>query len=317
MTVVMTRNLLGTDVKTPPAGASIFGFSGSLRLMMLGVTVICIGFIAFMVVMQLTRPERGSMVVVLLSFVMCGTGAIYCSRVARRSRDRIAVNSEGIWYLARNGPTSFIAWSNVATVKADDTMQRLILADGSGTTIIRAEYQLENFAALREFILSHTDALAHQAPLGTRVFHRSWINKIIFTVFGLPFLILSAQCYREGVAGGFYFTLAVGVYGILLIVFDPVSLKIDADGIVIKYPLWKRSISFDSVTGIALQYVSGRGSVGNVWAAVVIERRQKRNIKLFRFHPGSIALKDALESAWRSSQTTGVPAGTRSEARGE
>lgn len=168
--VVTARDDMVKKAEAPPAGASIFGFSASLRVMMLGVTVICIGLIAFVVLMQLTRPERGSLVTVLLSFVVCGTGAFYCSRVVRNSRDRIAVNSEGIWYLARNGPSSFMTWSNVATVKADDTMQRLILADASGTRIIRAEYQLENFAALREFILSHTDTLAHQASLGTRVF---------------------------------------------------------------------------------------------------------------------------------------------------
>lgn len=124
-------------------------------------------------------------------------------------------------------------------------------------------------------------------------------------------MIISAQSYREGVAGGFYVTLVFGVYAILLIALDPVSLSIDADRLVISYPLWRRTIPFNSITGITLQDVNWRG---NVWAAVVIERQRKRSIKLFRFRPGSIALNDALQSAWRTSQASRIHAGTRSEA---
>ena len=228
----MTHDSLGTQTKAPQADASIFGFRGSLRVWMLGAMVICIGFIAFAVLMQLTRPARGSLVTVLFSFVVFGTGSFLCLRVVRYSRDRIAVNSEGIWYLARNGPSSFMTWSNIATIKADDTMQRLILTDASGTRIIRVEYQLENFPTLREFILSHTNALARQASLSTRGFHRTWINKIILTLLGLPFLIISVRCYREGVAAGFYLTLALGM---------------------------------SAYRGIALQDVSSRGNVWQLW----------------------------------------------------
>jgi hypothetical protein len=307
---VMAHDTLGAQTKAPPADASIFGFPASLRILMVGALVIFVGFIAFAVLMQLTRPARGSLVVVLLSFVVLGTGAFFCLRILRSSRNRIAVNSEGIWYLARNEPSSFMTWSNVSAVKADDTRQRLILTDASSTIVIRAEYQLENFGTLREFILSHTNEIARQAPLGTRAFHRTWINKIISTLLGLPFLAVSVQCYREGVGNGFYVTLAIGMYAQFLIVLDPVSLTVGTEGIVIRYPLWRRSIPFDSITGIALQDFNSRG---NVWTAVVIERGRKSRIKLFRFREGSVALHDALQSAWRTRQAIRGRIGTHSE----
>ncbi|MGD0832575.1 MAG: hypothetical protein ABR907_16705 [Terracidiphilus sp.] len=298
----------------PPTDALVFKFPASLRIAMLGCAVVCLGFFACVVVMQLVKPERGSLILSLLSFILCGIGLAYSLKVVCYSADRVAVSSEGIWYLPKNRTSSFIAWSDVSVVKANDTMQRLIVTDASARRTIRAEYQLENFAALREFISSHTDELSRQATPVTRVFHRTWINKIVLTVFGLPFLILFVQCYREGVADGFYFGLALWAGTVILIALDPVTLTIDPESIQISYPLWSRSISFDSIIGIVLKDVSSRG---NVWTAVVIERQQKRRVQLFRFREGSIVLKDALESAWRISQASRVDIGTKLAARGE
>ena len=186
--------------------------------------------------------------------------------------------------------------------------------DNSATKYIRIDYQLDNFAALREFIFGHTNERALQAPSGTRLFHHSWINKIIFAVFGLPFWIFSMQWYHQGVADGFYFTFSFGMCALLAIAFDPVSLRIDTPGFVIKYPLWNNPISFDSISGIFLKDVNRRG---NMWATVVIERRHKRSIRLYRFREGSIAMKSALESAWQISQASRVDTGMQSAVEGE
>ncbi|MDE3163402.1 MAG: hypothetical protein KGL64_09095 [Acidobacteriota bacterium] len=300
---------LGAQVKTPPPDASVFEYPASLRIMMLVVTLLCVGFITFALVMQLIRPAPGSLITVFLALVVFGTGTVFSFRTMRYTRDRIVVNPEGIWYLAKNGPSSYMTWLDVTSVKADDTMQRLILTDASGTRIIRIEYQIGSFKALREFILSHANSLALQAPVGTREFHRTWINKIILSALGLPLLIIAVQCYRERSTDGFHVACALGTGLLLLILLDPVGITIQPNGILIGYPLWKRSISFDSITEIRLQDVSSRG---NVWAAVVIERKQRRPIRLFRFREGSIALKDALQSAWHRSQNGRIEDATQS-----
>jgi len=66
---------------------------------MAGCAIFCLSFIAFAVVMQLVKPGRGSLVVVLLSIVLFGTGFVCSLNVVRSSNNRIAVNPVGIWYL--------------------------------------------------------------------------------------------------------------------------------------------------------------------------------------------------------------------------
>ena len=52
-----------------------------------------------------------------------------------RLRDSVQANSDGIWYLPRKGEPIFIAWSNVASVKANDTRQRLVLCNATSGRI--------------------------------------------------------------------------------------------------------------------------------------------------------------------------------------
>jgi hypothetical protein len=93
--------------------------------------------------------------------------------------------------------------------------------------------------------------------------------------------------------------LFIGVAGLFLVALarDPTRVVITRETVVVKYLGWKRTIPFDTISGIVLADVQDRG---NVWAAVIIERRQGGPLKLFRFREGSIALREALDSAWRS-----------------
>jgi hypothetical protein len=308
-----THDDSGAEIE-PPSNALMFEYSISLRILMLGCAIVCGAFISAVVVMQLTQPGRGSLLLVILVFALFGTGGIYSLQMARRFRDRIAVNSEGIWCLGKEGPSSFIAWPEVAAVKANDTMQRLTVTDASETRNIRVEYQLSKFASLREFILSHASADALQAYSALRLFHRSWINKVILTILALPYLLIVAFDYRGGSAGPQCCLLALGACPLVIAAFDPVNLTIDSGGFVIRYPLWKRFIPFDSISGITLKDVRSRG---NVWPAVVIERPGKRRIRLFRFREGSIALRDSLQSAWYGDQASQVRTGAQSAVRYE
>ncbi len=82
----------------------------------------------------------------------------------------------------------------------------------------------------------------------------------------------------------------------VLILRDPQRVVIAESAVVIEYLGWKRTIPFDSITGIGIKDVSDRG---NTWAAVSIERKNQRPIMLYRFREGSIALSEALRSAWQ------------------
>ncbi len=216
-------------------------------------------------------------------------------RFFRSSRHRVAVNAEGIWSI-RSG-TSYLAWRNVAQLRANDAMQRLELADASGLVEIRVEYQLRDFERLRDFILSHTAESAQVQSQSAGRFYRSWENKIIYAVIGAASLFVAWFVYRHVTGQVFVLPVALGAIALVLFFLDPVSLIIGHDRISIEYPAYQRTILFSSVTGITLSDVHYRG---NVWAGVVIAIRAGRPIRLTRFRGGSVALYEALQAAWQA-----------------
>jgi hypothetical protein len=263
---------------------------------MLGSSLLFFGCVALALTWRVTDPADASLVVVLPCIVVFGAFAALCLRSFGRVRASIAVNSEGIWYLPRKREPIYVAWSDVARVRVQDTQQRLVLCDATGRRRIRLDYQLEDFVRLRDFVLRHTEATRLREPT-TDVFHRTWINKCVLLGGAVPFLLFAWLSFRSGqpVPSLFF----VGFAGLLLVALtrDPTRVVITREAVIIEYPGWKRTIHFEAISAIVLTDQQDRG---NVWAAVIIERRQGEPLKLFRFREGSIALRDALDSAWRS-----------------
>lgn len=247
-----------------------------------------LGFMIFVLAMQVLKPSQGSLVIALLGVAVCGLFATLGMRSFGRLRNSVAVSSDGIWYLPRRGEPTFIAWFDVASVKANDTQQRLVLADGTGHRSIRLEYQLTNFGKLREFVVGHTAAQTRLDANAPSIFHRSWINKGLLLFYAALFIFFA---YLSHV----HFLIGIACLLLGAITQDPLFLVITSDAAVIKYPGWERTIHFGSISGIELVDVYNRG---NVWAAVVIKRKNKKPLKLYRFREGSLALHDALQTAW-------------------
>lgn len=279
-----------------PIDALVFKFPRNLAWMMLGCGSLFFGFSVFILAWRLTNPADASLTIVLPSLAVFGFPTALCLRWFGRLRDSVAVSPEGIWYLPRKRESIFIAWRDVADVRAQDTQQRLVLVDATGETRIRLEYQLDDFGRLRDYVLDHTVATRLRQPT-TSVFHRTWINKCVLLCGALPLLLSAWLSFHQGQP--MPSLLFVGFAGLLLVALmrDPTRVVITKKGVLIEYPGWKRTIPFDAISGIVLTDQQDRG---NVWAAVVIERRQEAPLKLFRFREGSIALREALDSAWRS-----------------
>jgi hypothetical protein len=289
-----------------PANAEIFKFPPELAWVMLGGVIFFLGLSASGFILSIVHPERRSLVLMAISILGGGSIGTIGLRSFRRLRDSVVVNPEGVWYLPRRGNPTFIAWHDVATIKADDTQQRLVLLDASGTKKIRLEYQLTDFSRLRDYVIHHASAsTSPHAPIGN-IFHRTWINKILSLVFAVPSLLLAWAVHHQGRPG--VLLLFIGIAGYFLAIFmrDPTTLEITHDAIEIKYLGWRKNIPFSTITAISLKDIPDRRGDGNVWAAVVIERQHADPIKLFRFREGSIALHEALESAWRASGAAAI-----------
>jgi len=231
-------------------------------------------------------------VIGVLAVVLFGGGSLYCWGAARRARDVFAVNETGIWRLRPKVEPLFIAWTDAA-VRADDTMQRLIVTNLERTRTIWLEYQLEDLATLRDYIRAHIPSASVRGSVRPQVFHRSWINKVILTFFALCMLAMAA------LFSGHIIPMALAcLAGCAFLLFgisqDPLALTIRADRVVINFTGWKRDIPFSDISVVTSGDEFDRG---NVWAVVTIVLTHGKPIKLYRFREGSLAMADALKAA--------------------
>ncbi len=214
-------------------------------------------------------------------------------------RYQVAVGDDGIWYLAQKEKPVFIAWRDVAMVRADDTMQRMILADRTCVRTMRLDYQLDNFLALRAYVLSHTTKESRAIPTCNSVYYRTWINKIVLLALAANVTAIAWVSFHQGQKGASLFFIALVGFLLQAVIRDPLGLQILPDAIVIKYPGWRRRIAFGAISSIEQCDLSERG---NVWAAVVVNVRGDKSIRLFRFREGSLALSEALQEALKAAQ---------------
>jgi hypothetical protein len=277
----------------PPADAARFKMSSAIVWLFRIVTVLALGFLVLAFGALVKDRSLGAIGLVLASVLICGAIAAYCWDAQARALSQFAVDETGIWRLPPKGAPLFIAWPDVSAVRADDTMQRLIVSDRSAGQTIWLEYQLNDFSTLRDFVLRHAPS-ATRAGSANSVFHRTWINKAIMLVFSAPLWAMAVLAFSRGQIGTAAVFLAFGLLGLVVIVRDPLRLSIGTDGFVISYPGWRRDIPFNEIASVALDEESSRG---NVWAVVVVTLKHDKPVKLYRFREGSLALLQALQSA--------------------
>ena len=262
---------------------------------MLVAAIAAFGFMAFVLSIPITDPGGTPLIVLVLGVAMSSSFGAAAIQIFNRSRDRVAVSADGIWYLARTGAITFIAWSEVGSVGARDVMQRIVITDTTGIRRIRLEYQLEDFEKLRALVLRYSAGARLSAAHAT-VFHRNWVNRGVLLVSLAALLFFTYLRIKQGQPGSAIFLGLAGL-SIVGLVREPASVKISDDSIVIKYLGWRRTVAFSAISNILLVDLHNRG---NVVATVIIERRDGKPLKLIGFREGSIALNDALYSAWRS-----------------
>jgi hypothetical protein len=213
-----------------------------------------------------------------------------------RARDQIAVDEAGIWRLPPKGEPVFIAWRDVGVVRADDTMQRLIVSGRSRAHIVRLEYQLDDFSTLRDYVIQHTVPATRAKQTSGSVFYRTWINKCILLFFVSLYIVAAVFIFAADRRGFSTFFFGMAALTLVPVVRDPLSLTIKSDRVVINYPGWKREISFSEIDSATLSNISGKG---NVWARVVI------SLKHQKFRDGSLALLQALQDALGQTPSSG------------
>lgn len=220
-------------------------------------------------------------------------------RFLRSARSRIAVNSEGIW--RREGSsTAFLAWSDIASVGANDALQRLEIMDGRDTTTIRVAYQIGNFERLRDYILNHTTKQTKLDTPRVGVFYATSGNKIVYGTAAAA-LLFSAWLSQHHSGHILIVPLLLGIILLFLILREPTKVVIGHDGFAVHHLGYQTDIPFDSVSNITIVDVRYRG---NVWPGVVVTTVRGGRIRLTRFREGSVALYEAMQAARRLADVT-------------
>ncbi len=287
----------------PLADALFFNFQPGFRWLMLGGAILFFGFMAFGLALPITDPAHTSPAIMILCVAFFGLFGALALQAFTIALDTVAVNSDGLWYLHRKGGRTFIAWSDVGSVSARDVGQRLVVTDLSGNKKIKLEYQLENFEKLRAFVLEHSAAARLRTPAVT-IFHRNWVNRGLLLVGFVTTLFFTCLCIRQGQPKPAPIFLGFAVLALVGLMREPARVEITNEAIVVIYLGWNRTLPFDSITNIEFVDLHDRG---NVRPTVIIERLSGKPLKLGGYREGSIALNDAISSAWRASRGGQAP----------
>jgi hypothetical protein len=142
-------------------------------------------------------------------------------------------------------------------------------------------------------------------PSGNSIFHGTWTLKVAAMALSLPTLAFgsalafgsvrlsegqdSAQSLLAAMC------LAISIISLFCITQDPLDVTIDSEQVVIRYPGWKRTISFSDITSATL--TDETTAKGNTCTVVVIDVKNRKPVKLYRIREGSVALTQALQNA--------------------
>ncbi len=282
----------------PPADAKSFKLPSSYRWTLIFCVIVACGFAALGLALPWLPGRGASSFLPFLLAAAClfvfGSLAFYACRDLQRSRDQVAVNDDGIWYLPHAGSPTFIRWSEVATVSVGgrtNLSQWLEVIDIRGRKI-GLGFQLVDFRQLLFFVLDHTDDKRHPTPppavfhavRGERVFLLA--TTLLFCLCCVYFVTRRADAMLDLEFGGM---AALSLYGFAR---EPRLLRISDQSLTIERLGWKRVIAYDAIRDIGFVKTS-KGSL-----IVGIARWNGWPVKLLAFRKRQVALYDALRAAW-------------------
>lgn len=283
------------------AGNAIsFGFPRIYRGAMIFVLVACFGFIGFCGGVAAREPGVRALAIVLgggaLFAFIGGLSVTHLSRL----RDRISVDDNGISYMPRRGPATFIGWNEVGKVEARDSLGRLVVRDVSGSRRINLEYQLEDFDRLREIVLQRTaeqrqarlaagaEGTAESAPLRTTrraVFYAEWRTWAVVAsplAAGVVYGLIVFGAHRSLEAGQmrvlilYFVILAAGEA--LLVAWLPWRITLSDDAVIVRYPFSHRVVPYRAIVRAELRRLVN--SEGRRLETVRIELKDGRVVSL-------------------------------------
>lgn len=230
-----------------------FGFPMSFRVLVWGFLALCVALLLVFIAMGIFFRDRQSMVYLIAA---CGvipfTGIIAALRTIPHLGDRLRINDRGITYEPARAEPMALAWNEVAALRDLPHLQRLELHGTDGFSVIRLDYQVEQFDALRQVVLERVDwaRIDDHADSVMRLpatFSPSLSIRIIHAVFAAGFGGAAvATCLSGQWAGLVLLPLAC------LWLLDWYALRVEHDQIVIAYPFRTKVVSADDIAEVVM-----------------------------------------------------------------
>ena len=182
----------------PSPGARIYWTSWTSWLYMISIGIpagLAVGIAHYR--SDLSRIEPITLALAVAVAVLLG--AILTSQL-RYLRNAVAVDEQGLWNLAPGRPPVCLRWEDIASVEAQEGLQRLVVKDAAGTTAVRIGYQTSDFDALRDEIHERAKNLV---PPRARVFVPSRTDLAIACLawVGLPLAFAVACVFTQPSSG--------------------------------------------------------------------------------------------------------------------
>ena len=206
--------------------------------------------------------------------------------------DFVELDDRSISINSKKNRIVVLKWNEITEVEEHNILGRFTVTDRNHNTI-RLEYQLEKISELLRKIYENIPNLkARFSKL--RNFHRTKHHHLFFSILLLFFLSMLFLVLNERHALGAIVFSVLAVLIIYLLLIEFVGLKLLENGIIIRYPIWKRKITFNEIKNISLE-MSNEGK-GKTSPCVFLLLKNNKKIGLNAVREGAIALYTAMNS---------------------
>ena len=242
-----------------------FNLDKSYITLMKGCLIAFVSFIALGVALPFLPDEgkvntQGTLITSIMCIVVFGSFAILTwVSLKKLPYADIVTDDDGLWYKHKRKEQDLVPWGSIAKVKERSYMQCLDVLDSSGSQLIRAEYQLNDFETLRNLLNERVSQTSHE-ELRTH-FSKSIFYHIFYVscVIGFSWLGLYVGNTDNPVVGyvGMSIVVVMIVYEYLVTAY---RLIINERGVIVSYPLSERSVNYSDITNIEVTDTFHKGA---------------------------------------------------------
>jgi hypothetical protein len=207
----------------------------------------------------------------------------------------LVTDNEGIWHKHLGKEQGLIPWEHISGIKERPYLQRLDLIDSSGKLLLKVEYRLLRFEALRSTIFENMDK---NGPVYSRkefkkgfLYHAYQISvALFFSIFGI---FLGVNGHALVGFGGMGLMIAFIIYEYATTAY---GVRINPNSFSILYPIVNRNIDYSDISemGVVDEFDEAYRRLPEVW---VVTLKSKKPFKLKKLGVESNILLSALQRA--------------------